>query len=554
MYDTLLGGMMKTTKFLLFALGLCACQGQLNLSDDDGPVIHTDVPESPGEASPDVQPQAPWDGGGPGVETVDEIAVDGLRRLTRDEVRYSLLDAIGIDPGTMTNALPLDIGGTTVFDNVVASQSISAIEISEYQSFAEAYAAEVAAADIPSELGECTPSGPDDLGCLTAVTERLGALLFRRAYTTTEAERVASSLIAFAVEDDDFATGVELVVTYFVLHPEFLYRAESPDALDGYALATRLSYLLWGSGPDDELLLAAESGTLVESAERRAQARRMLADDRAKRQWRRFHAMWLGYADHTLPDNLADDMLAETNALVDRVVFDGDWLDLLRADETHVTPELAEFYGLAAPASADWVSYDARRGGGVLSHATVLNHGHKGGNFGDTSPTMRGYELYKRLSCGTFGGIPADVDPDNPPGSASDCKADAYDMRSQAACASCHAITDGIGFGLENFGVHGQWRDEEPGKNGCTIDGAGDFAGAPFQGPAELGVLLAEDPAVTLCANRQLFRFAMGRLETAADEPAIRALASSHQAHNNLTDILVELVASPAFLTTGVAP
>ncbi len=561
--------MTSRTAVAIAALLLAGCSGRFGISntagegaDEEKIVVDTISEEDPdtydgvsGEAYVPEVPVVEIDEDAPGIEAVDSLGESGMRRLTRAEVVDSVEISVGVSVDHLVDELPLDIGGTTHFDNEVASQSISSIEVSEYLSFAEEVGAR-AAADValPARVAGCTPLGADDIDCLTAVTEAIATRLFRRTVDEAEAARFSEALIPYAIEDGEFATGVELVVTALLIHPEFLYRTEPDvDVLDGPAIASRMSFLIWGTGPDEELLAAAEAGFLTTESERRVQAERMLEDPRARTQWRRFHAMWLGYAENTLPAALADDMEEETGALIESVVFDDptDWMELFRRDRTFVSPELADFYGLPAPANVDWVDTGSRRGGGVLSHATVLNHGHKGGAFSDTSPTLRGYELFKRLTCGTLGGIPPQVDVDSPPGSPGQCKADAYSMRDNPNCSSCHQITDGIGFGLENFGFYGEWRDVEPNNDACVIDGVGSFRSESFVGPAELGEILAADPAVRTCATRQLFRFATGRLETAADEERIEALATTQLRETTLTDTLVELIASPAFITRG---
>jgi hypothetical protein len=259
----------------------------------------------------------------------------------------------------------------------------------------------------------------------------------------------------------------------------------------------------------------------------------------------RFHALWLGFSDAPLPANLATDLLDETNRLVDKVVFeqDADWLALFHWNETYVTPALATQYAMPAVSSPGWVSYPAGRGGGVLTHGSFLSLGAK---FGDTSPTVRGAEIFKRITCGELGTIPPNVDTDMPPGLPTDCKPQRYSMRDITGCDQCHGIIDNIGFGLENFGVFGQYRTTEPGKTQCSIDGAGMYNGAPFSGPEQLGALIADDPRVSACATTQLFRWMTGRDEDSADEKTLRVIDASYRGKRSLRSLLVELVASPA--------
>jgi hypothetical protein len=303
-----------------------------------------------------------------------------------------------------------------------------------------------------------------------------------------------------------------------------------------------MAFLLWGSVPDDELLDAAEAGNLEDARNRATQAERMLDDPRAQRNLHRFHALWLGFSDAPLPAPLAADLAQETNRLIDRVVFedDGDWLALFSATDTYITPALATQYGLPAVAGPGWVS---GRGGGVLTHGSFLSLGAK---FGDTSPTVRGAEIFRRLTCGELGTIPPNVDTDMPPGLPTDCKPERYVMREITGCDQCHGIVDNIGFGLENFGVFGQWRTTEPNNPQCVIAAAGSWNGLPFSGAEQLGTLIADDPRVSACATTQLFRYMTGRDESIDDRKTLGVLDEHYRANRSLRTLLLELVTSPA--------
>ncbi len=179
----------------------------------------------------------------------------------------------------------------------------------------------------------------------------------------------------------------------------------------------------------------------------------------------------------------------------------------------------------------------------MLTHGAFLSLGAK---FGDTSPTVRGAEIFKRLTCGALGTIPPNVDTDMPPGEPTDCKPERYVMRQITGCDQCHGIVDNIGFGLENFGVFGQWRTVEPDHPQCTIAAAGQYNGVAFSGAAELGALLAQDPRVSACATTQLFRFMTGRDEDTGDRRTLDILDEHYRSNRSLRSLLLELVTSPA--------
>lgn len=475
----------------------------------------------------------------------DETAfgVSGLRRLDRYELTHSLADVFGVGTEDVESYLPDDLAGTNPFANNYRSQTVSPLVINAYAGFAQAYAAKLATHVDVQALAGCTPARADDRACFDKLVSKVGRRLFRRPVEPAELDRYAAAILPHAAGTGSFATAVEMLGLLFVQHPAFLYRVEREGKLDGYEVATRMAYLIWGSAPDDDLLDAAAD--LGDAKTRVAQAERMLDDPRARASWQRFHAQWLGYSEATLPAALAADLRGETNALLDRVVFDddADWLQIFRATETYITPALAKHYGMPAIATPQWVSYPAGRGGGVLTHGSFLSLGAK---FGDTSPTVRGAEIFHRLTCGHLGTIPANVDTDRPPGLPTDCKPQRYTMRDTPGCDGCHGITDNIGFGLENFGVSGQWRDVEPNKPQCAIVSNGSWAGTPYTGTEQLGQLIAQDPRVSACATTQLFRFMAGRDEDLADDATLVALDSLYREHPSLRGLVVALVRSPA--------
>ncbi|MDF2692043.1 MAG: Cellulose-binding domain protein [Labilithrix sp.] len=537
------------TTFVLVALGVAA--GMAACSIDD---------ENPGRLRD-------RNGGAEGTEVVPEASAllepsafgpTSLRRQNRAELRGSLFDIFGVDPAPLADLLPADVTGAETenpFDNDSHLQDVSTDLVVRLGSFAAEYAKLVLAKPARLlELGACAPAGAEDTACFDKIVRAAGRLAFRRKITADEVKRF-DELMTYAKEDGDFFSAVDGFVQIVVQHPEFLYRIETgkPTAtsgvfeLEGREVATRLAFLLWGRVPDTQLLDAAETGSLATPKGRREQAERMLADPRAKEHWGRFHAQWLGYGNVTLPAALAADMKEETSKLLDLVVFEEKrpWLDVFTLDKTWVTPALAKHYGIAAPAQPVWVPYEGQRGGGILAHGDFLLQGSK---FGDTSPTLRGYRMLKRLLCKELGAIPPGIDTDNPPagGSPTDCKPKRYNMRDNAACASCHTQTDNIGFGLENFGPSGEWRETEPGLTSCAIDGKGRLLDKEFSGPRELGAALASLPDLASCADRQLFRFAVGRADANEDARTLQALDAQLAAVKDLGSMVRALTDTPA--------
>jgi hypothetical protein len=482
----------------------------------------------------------------------------GTRRQTRAELRGTLVDIFGVEPDATFDLLPSDVFGAETenpFDNDVALQDVSTDHVTRYASFAAEYAKLVVAH--PDRLlarAACQPANADDGACFEKIVRTSGRLAFRRAITDDEVKRFGA-FMAYAREDKDFMSAVDGFVQVVVQHPEVLYRVEigKPTAtagvfaLEGREIATRLAFLVWGRGPDTELLDAAEKGELATPQGRRTQAERLLADPRVQEQWNRFHSQWLGYSEVELPPAVASDIETETAKLIGLVVFEEKrpWMDVFRLDKTYVTPALAKHYGMPPVQAPAWVAYQGARGGGILSHGDFLLQGSK---FGDTSPTLRGYRMLKRVLCKELGAIPPGIDTDNPPAGASvnDCKPQRYDMRTRSGCSGCHVQTDDIGFGLENFGPSGEWRTTEPGLTNCTIDGKGRLDGKDFSGPRELGEIIAAMPELATCADRQLFRFTVGRADADTDVRTLQALDAQLAAVKDLRSMVRALTDTPA--------
>jgi hypothetical protein len=325
--------------------------------------------------------------------------------------------------------------------------------------------------------------------------------------------------------------------------------------LSDHEVASRLSYLITGSMPDAELMASADAGDLSSPELVREQALRLLSSDRARSRVSRFHAMWLGYETNNLPSDLRDRMRRESDALIERVVFDEQtsWFELFRAEETYIDQTLADHYGLPGPGDEEprWTSYGDSGRRGLLSQGSFLSAFSK---FRDTSPTQRGILIRERLACQIIPDPPPGlaVNVDEPPAatSDSDCKIDRYAQhRQDPGCASCHAQMDPIGFGLEQYDNQGRFRTAEADNPECEITGEGELVGVgTFNGPAELGELMVESGLLEECVARQFYRFALGRYESDADEAAIVRMGDEFSAGGErLDELIVDFAALPAF-------
>lgn len=535
--------------FLLGSEGCYTGLGELHLADDESS-------ESDGSES------GSGDDGAPVEDAVlERVGEAGLRRLTAAEYAATVRDLLGVE---VDAALLLPEDWRKPFDNDYTDQVASQALIEG----AELLAADVAALALETAASRdavvgCQPEGVDDVACLRTFLATFGRRALRRPLTADELDRYAG-LIAEAEESGDFHAAVNVALRAFLQHPELLYRVERGTPVDGapgvfrlgdHEIATRLSYLIWGSTPSDLLLDLADARQLHTPAQISAAAEDMLADERAHSRVGRFHALWLGYEQLPHGPTLSSAMQAETQALIDRVVFEDErpWQDLLRAEETFVDASLATHYGLVPPADAagaQWVDYGDSGRQGLLSHGTFLS---AAARIDDSSPTKRGLLVRDRLLCQPIAPPPPEemVDVDNAQPPEGMCKEQWYrEEHAQGGCAGCHSLMDPIGFGLERFDHRGAYRTVEQDISTCEISGQGSIDGRPFSGPAELSDLLLETGSLNACLTRQVYRFAVGRTKLGDfDEQFVRSVVDDLGPTGDLElkALIIRLVGDEAF-------
>ena len=420
----------------------------------------------------------------------------------------------------------------------------------------------------------CRPDpGMDEIGCASQIVSRLARLAFRRPVTGDD----MAMLLDFYRQgraQGDFDAGIEMALRRILVSPDFLFRRETDpeDVAPGTAypvtdieLASRLSFFLWSSIPDDELLSAAERGELRDADVLRGQVRRMLADPRAEALVDNFGGQWLYLRNIRLvtpdpqafPDfdaNLREAMEREMALFLDSQVRDDrSILDLLTADYTFVNERLARHYGMPGIYGNHFRrvelegAHDARRGLlGKGSLLTVTSYAHR------TSPVLRGKWLLENV----FGTPPPPPPPDIPaleendePGVAPRSVRERLEQhRANPVCASCHQLMDPLGFALENFDGIGRWRDA--GDGGDPIDATGTLTdGASVDGPATLRRALVDrgENFVATIAER-LLTYAVGRGVESFDGPAVRGIVDAAAAEEYRWSALVAgIVRSPPF-------
>ena len=489
-----------------------------------------------------------------------------IRRLTAWEYDNTILDLLGDDSHPSEGCA--EEGGSG-FDNNADVASVTWLMANKYM-----LASEEIAARAVTDLGTLLPCDPatDESGCIEQWVADFGRRAWRRPLTAEEQTEMVA-LFSDARVGEDLPTSVGLVLQAFLQSPHFLYRVElgvpgeSGDLavpLDDFEMASRLSYFLWGTMPDDELLDAAEVGDLSSRDQISAQARRMLEDPRARRMVTHFYEQWLGYHKLDFIDkdtgmfpgwslDLAALQRAEADAFVEHVMFEDDARleTLLTAPYTFVNDELAAYYGMPAPGSTDMqlVQGAGQELSGVLSSGGILSAHSKANS---TNPIGRGIFVREQLLCTIPPPPPDNVDIMPPMPDPNATTREQFEQhRSDPACSGCHILFDPIGFGFENYDATGKWRTTE---NGFDVDASGELAGTDvdgdFIGVAELGQKLASSQDVAQCVSRQWFRFAYGRTESAElDECNLQTLDEAFaESGYDMRELLVSLTQTDAFL------
>jgi hypothetical protein len=548
---------MRPSSILGLAVGVSVCVGCRHDPASGGGGTETDTTGHDETSGVDVGDADAGDA--PGLEGVGR---SGLRRLTRHELGNTLRDILGDDLHASLQMLPED--PLAPFDNDYSQQEASQPLIEGLERLAgDAAQRLVADPARRDQVVGCTPAGAADEACLRSFVDRFGRRALRRPLAAEEVDELAALGRRFAVHEHDFYAGVAVIVRVLLQDAELVYRVERGTPVEGepgvfalgdFEIATRLSYLVWGTTPSEALLDAAEAGQLRTPEQRRAIVASMLQDPRARAQLDRFHAMWLGYAQLPHAPALTSAMRTETAALVERVVFDEPkpWVGLFTADETFVDATLAAHYDLPAPAEGagfGWVSYGEADRRGILSHGSFLS---VAAGPGDTSPVRRGMLIREQLMCQTIPPPPPNVDADAPPPEEdAECKWDRYALhRESGACAGCHAQLDPVGFGLERYDREGRFRTHDDGAPQCIISGDGELVGiGAFNGPAELSDLLVTHAVLEPCVAKQLYRYALGRKVALDDMPLVVALATELvEGDGRLDTMLGTLVSHPAFV------
>ena len=428
-----------------------------------------------------------------------------------------------------------------------------------------------------SRIFTCLPAGaaPDEQRrCASRILSSLARMAYRRPATEADLDTLLGFYADERAAGGSFEAGIELALRWLLAGPDFLFRVEAPPPdlaeadvyrIGDLELASRLSFFLWSSIPDNELLRTAEAGRLSDPIELQRQVRRMLADPRASALTANFAGQWLqlrNLADTAVrpgdPYSLAFDeslrrgMIRETERFFDSIVRENrPALDLLTADYTFLNERVATHYGVPNVQGSHFRRVSLPAGSprrGLLGHGSILtltSHAIR------TSPVLRGKWILNNI----LGTPPPDPPPNVP--ALVDRKTQAKTAtlrermqvhRDNPACAACHAMIDPAGFALENFDAIGRWRVVDESFN--PIDASGVLPdGTAFDGVAELRAALVRRPErFVTTMTEKLLTYALGRGLTHADMPAVRRiLREAADGGYRLQSIILSVVRSDPF-------
>jgi len=493
-------------------------------------------------------------------------------RLTERQYRNNIEQLLGAP----LPAPPLepDTNPYLFFNIGAASTTVSELGVQQYEEAAELLTRAVFddAARREALVG-CLPAAPAD-ACVSGFIATFGRRAYRRPLSPDEQARWLG--IAGELANGDAWQGLRFAVSGMIQSPHFLYRVElgEPDPADpdrrrytGHEMASRLSFLIWNTGPDDLLLDAADRGDLLTEDGLLAEAERLLDDPRARTAIQEFFAQFLdlGRLDGIDRDpvryplfspTMIASMRTEVQLLVDDLIHrrDGDIRSIFSTRNTFVNSELAALYGVEAE-GASAVTFvpvelpaDGPRAGLLTLGAFLTMNAHETEN----SPTARGKYVRARVLCQDVPAPPPDIDLNLDPKEGDEGKTLRERLeqhRSDPVCAGCHAFIDPPGFLFENFDPIGAWRTLD---NGQPIDASGDLDGVPLTSARDLADILKDDKRVGRCMVTQLYRHATGRREVVSERLGLDAVDLEFAASGNrFRDLMLTLVTSEVFRTVS---
>jgi hypothetical protein len=503
----------------------------------------------------------------PTVCTPGIPATSQLPRLTRAEYDKTTRDLLGIDMQPSSMLAPDTLG------------SVDQRAWDGFKAAADSLAPQVLSnATAKAKVLPCTT---DTATCINQFVTAFGQKAFRRPLTTAEISKFTALYTnrATLTQTGTFNDAVTLIIKAMLMSPSFITRAETstatPDgnsyALSSWEMASRLSYTLWGTMPDDTLFTAAQQNKLQAQADILAQAQRMLMDTKARAKVAEFHAAYALQGDATRWSEAAHDpqlfpafkttmvptLSSEAAKFFDYITFDmkGTFQDLITKPVAFVDKDLAPIYGLTSTSTTlQMVNLDTTQRAGVFTHAGFLA---SYSSYNRTSPILRGAFLEKQVLCRTIPAPPADAAGTPLPPASADLNTNRKQVAAQtevagSSCAGCHApFVNPAGFALEAYDSIGQWQTAEKGT-GAAIDSTADVAigaqTAHVTGPVDLMTKIAASPEAQNCYAQRLVTFAYERTLTNQDVCTVQQLAGKMNTSGyNIISLLTDLTQTQSF-------
>ncbi len=503
-------------------------------------------------------------------------AVVAMYRLTQTQYRQSIADIFG-DGVRIYGRFEPDYRRDHLLATGSAWASVSPSGFEQYERMARGIAEQVLGAEQRARFLACEPDAANARTdtCIQGFLAGYGEKLFRRPLT---ADELASRLevVAQVLEiGGDVHEGIQYALASLLASPEFLFRIEAVEPepqrpgetrLTGYSKAARLSFFLWNTTPDTQLLAAAERGELHDPAGMRRQVKRLLASPRLETGMRSLFADMLRFDTFpevskdaalypVLTSEVAQAMQEQTlqTLMQHLLVENADYRELFTRESMPMDRRLGMVYAVPVTAPEGWDSYrfnEASARGGLLSQASLLSlHAHAG----SSSPTLRGLFVRETFLCQTVPPPPADVDFTLEEGFAVEATARERltRHRSEPVCAGCHHLMDPIGLTLEQFDGVGMYRTRE---NGHLIDVSGELDGRQFSGAKGLGQALSEHPRVPECLVNTVYRYAGGPQDDTVQGPLLQTLnAQFADSGYRLRDLLRQIATSDDFYSVSVS-
>ena len=524
------------------AVGALGCTGSVGSVRDDG------------DTAPEQNPLCEAQTTGPAE----------ARPLTRREYDNTVVDLLG-DASHLSLTFPPE-NEVRGFRNNAAANPANPLLVESYLNAAEAIAEHAVSTNLDG-IAPC-PEG-DEVACGQAFVRAFGSRAFRRPIE--EAEAAAFDRLFGAILVEGYGEAVEATLTAMLQSPQFLYRVEgyaapTPEtgaiAVGAHELASRLSYFLTGSLPDPDLATAAAENRLQTDDEIESQARRLLETARAREVAVEFNEQWLGLSRLTGAAREASDVTVPSTDLVAsyresfrRFVDDTFWSDgklssLFTSPRVYVDATLAPLYGVQAPPPGEFAIVEApdQRAGLLTQPALMALLAHSD----QSAPVLRGVFVREQILCLDVAPPPPEVHNVPPPVAPNATTRERFAQHTaDPGCAFCHKLIDGIGFGYERYDQFGRYRAEE---NGFPVDQSGEVVGTSaaldgkFDGAVALSKRLASSQLVRDCFATNFYRYAMGRLEGAADECSLDQVKTRFNVSGgDLRELLVAITLSDAF-------